>query len=65
MFKRLQLDGMQDALAVFALFASLAIFLYFIYRMIKMKKERIDYMANLPLEEEEKTTPAKNEKRTN
>lgn len=64
MFKRLQLDGMQDVLAIFALFASLTIFLYFLYRMLKMKKDRINYLANLPLEEERKTSPDTDEKRT-
>ena len=52
MFKRLSLEEWQSLLTMVAFFLTFAAFLYFSIRALKMKKEKRDHMANLPLEEE-------------
>ena len=52
MFKRLSLEEWQSLLTMVAFFLTFAAFLYFSFRALKMKKEKRDHMANLPLEEE-------------
>lgn len=55
MFKRIQYAEWQEILPILAFCISFLLFLLIIIRAIRMRKERAEKMANLPLAEETKT----------
>ncbi len=63
MFKRIQYAEWQDILPILAFCISFLLFLLIVIRAIRMRKERAEKMANLPLAEETKTENSKNHER--
>lgn len=67
MFKRVLLEDWHVLIPLISFGTLFAIFVLVIYRTLRMKKDRIDHFANMPLEEEtnesSNTNPDKSEKR--
>ncbi|MEM0967224.1 MAG: hypothetical protein AAGJ81_13850 [Verrucomicrobiota bacterium] len=59
MFKRIQYAEWQEILPILAFLISFLLFLVIVLRAVRMRKEKAEVMANLPLEEETKITEPK------
>ena len=57
LYKRLSLEEWQNVLTFVAFFLTFGAFIYFTIRALRMKKDKRDHMANLPLEEEGEASP--------
>lgn len=51
MFKRISFEAWHEIVPVVAFVLTFGVFVYFVVRALRMKRERADYMANLPLRE--------------
>jgi len=64
MFKRLNLPEWQDILAILAFAATFLLFLVIVIRAIRMRRDKVRHMANLPLENDETSDHDGPEKKT-
>lgn len=53
MFKRIQYEDWQNAIAIIAFAVFFVAFTIFVFKAIFMKKDKVEHMANLPLEDEQ------------
>jgi cbb3-type cytochrome oxidase subunit 3 len=56
-FKRLSYESNADALAIAALFLFLALFIFFIIRAFRMKRNHLQHMSQLPLDDDSTHSP--------
>ena len=52
MFKRIQYEDWQNAIGIIAFAIFFVAFIFFVVKAILMKKDKVEHMANLPLEED-------------
>ena len=52
MFKRLTYESWHDAVPIVAFVLTFGVFAYLVIRAIRMRRSKADYMARLPLEDE-------------
>lgn len=53
MFKRIQYEDWQNAIAIIAFAVFFVAFIIFVIKAVFMKKDKVEHMANLPLEDEQ------------
>ena len=58
MWKRLQLSEWTEVITIVAFVLTAAAFVYFVVRAVRMRKEKADRLASLPLDDEQ-VTPAR------
>jgi cbb3-type cytochrome oxidase subunit 3 len=53
MFKRIQYEDWQNAISIIAFAIFFVAFIIFVVRAILMKKDKVEHMAHLPLEDDQ------------